>query len=180
MHDYEQLRGTIAGNVEGRGHGWSALLRRGMAAWMELTGSEDAAPKKVPARSEESSKESNRSELVTLLADMALGSTRKEQLNYGKQSESHSRLSKARRLLICKAVDSTAGSRKHGEHQAPICFATKVISLGWPAERITVIDSDLGLSGAQSEGREGFQHLVAEAGLGNAGLIMGLEFTPGS
>jgi len=51
----------------------------------------------------------------------------------------------------------------------------KAISLGWPAERITVIDSDLGLSGAQSEGREGFQHLVAEAGLGNAGLIMGLE-----
>jgi DNA invertase Pin-like site-specific DNA recombinase len=51
----------------------------------------------------------------------------------------------------------------------------KAISLGWPGERITVIDSDLGLSGAQSEGREGFQHLVAEAGLGNAGLIMGLE-----
>jgi DNA invertase Pin-like site-specific DNA recombinase len=51
----------------------------------------------------------------------------------------------------------------------------KAISLGWPPERITVIDSDLGLSGAQSEGREGFQYLVAEAGLGNAGLIMGLE-----
>ena len=96
-----------------------------MAAWMELTGAENAAPKKMPARSEESSKESDRSELVTLLAGMALGPTRKEQLNYGKQSENHSRSSKARRLLICKAVDSTTDSRKHREHQAPICFATE-------------------------------------------------------
>lgn len=51
----------------------------------------------------------------------------------------------------------------------------KAVALGWPAERITVIDSDLGLSGAQSEGREGFQRLVSEVGMGNAGLIMGLE-----
>jgi len=51
----------------------------------------------------------------------------------------------------------------------------RAIVLGWPLERITTIDSDLGLSGAQAIDREGFQRLVAEVGLGNAGIVMGLE-----
>ncbi len=46
--------------------------------------------------------------------------------------------------------------------------------LGWPEEQIEVIDCDLGLSGASAD-REGFQRLVAEVGLGKAGLVMGLE-----
>ena len=37
-----------------------------------------------------------------------------------------------------------------------------------------MIDSDLGLSGADSD-REGFQHLVAEVGMGRAGIVLGLE-----
>ncbi|HVS63112.1 MAG TPA: recombinase family protein, partial [Thermoanaerobaculia bacterium] len=46
--------------------------------------------------------------------------------------------------------------------------------LGWPEHHIQVIDCDLGQSGASSD-REGFQQLVAEVGLGKAGLVMGLE-----
>jgi excisionase family DNA binding protein len=46
--------------------------------------------------------------------------------------------------------------------------------LGWPEDQIVVIDCDLGLSGASVD-REGFQRLVAEVGLGKAGLVMGLE-----
>ena len=46
--------------------------------------------------------------------------------------------------------------------------------LGWPEDRIEIIDCDLGLSGASAD-REGFQKLVAEAGLGKVGLVMGLE-----
>lgn len=46
--------------------------------------------------------------------------------------------------------------------------------LGWPEGQIEVIDCDLGLSGASAY-REGFQRLVAEVGLGKAGLVMGLE-----
>jgi hypothetical protein len=49
------------------------------------------------------------------------------------------------------------------------------IALGWPAERITVIDNDLGQSGASAVGREGFQKLVTEVGLGKAGIVLGLE-----
>jgi DNA invertase Pin-like site-specific DNA recombinase len=38
-----------------------------------------------------------------------------------------------------------------------------------------VIDEDLGRSGASSEGREGFQRLVADVGMGKAGIVIGLE-----
>lgn len=49
------------------------------------------------------------------------------------------------------------------------------VALGWPVERIIVIDSDLGQSGASAVDREGFQKLVAEVGLGKAGIVLGLE-----
>jgi DNA invertase Pin-like site-specific DNA recombinase len=49
------------------------------------------------------------------------------------------------------------------------------IALGWPAENIIVIDSDLGQSGASAVDREGFQKLVAEVGIGKAGIVLGLE-----
>lgn len=51
----------------------------------------------------------------------------------------------------------------------------RAIDLGWPAERIHTIDQDLGLSGAHSVARDGFQELVAAVGLGRVGLVLGLE-----
>ena len=48
-------------------------------------------------------------------------------------------------------------------------------ALGWPDDRIVVIDSDLGQSGASAADREGFQRLVTEVGMGRAGMVMGLE-----
>lgn len=51
----------------------------------------------------------------------------------------------------------------------------RAVALGWPGERVIVIDGDLGLSGASSTDRHGFQKLVAEVGLGHAGIVLGLE-----
>ena len=51
----------------------------------------------------------------------------------------------------------------------------RAIALGWPVERIVIIDSDLGQSGASAADREGFQRLVADVGLGKAGIVLGLE-----
>lgn len=51
----------------------------------------------------------------------------------------------------------------------------RAVALGWPLERIVVIDSDLGQSGASAVDREGFQHLVTEVSMGRAGIVMGLE-----
>ena len=51
----------------------------------------------------------------------------------------------------------------------------QAMTLGWPPERVQVIDSDLGHSGASAADREGFQKLVAEVGMGRAGIVLGLE-----
>jgi DNA invertase Pin-like site-specific DNA recombinase len=50
----------------------------------------------------------------------------------------------------------------------------RAVALGWPRERVIVIDSDLGQSGADAD-RTGFQRLVAEVGMGRVGLVLGLE-----
>ena len=51
----------------------------------------------------------------------------------------------------------------------------RAIALGWPDERIIVIDSDLGQSGASAADREGFQKLVAEVSMEHVGIVLGLE-----
>ena len=51
----------------------------------------------------------------------------------------------------------------------------RALALGWAAERVVVIDEDLGLSGASAAERTGFQRIVADVGLGRVGLVMGLE-----
>ena len=51
----------------------------------------------------------------------------------------------------------------------------RAVALGWPPEQIVVIDHDRAQSGASASDRVGFQRLVAEVGLGKAGIVMGLE-----
>ena len=51
----------------------------------------------------------------------------------------------------------------------------RAVALGWPLDRIIVIDSDLGQSGASAADREGFQRLVTEVSLGRVGIVLGLE-----
>ena len=48
------------------------------------------------------------------------------------------------------------------------------IALGWAQDQIVVIDTDLGQSGASTD-REGFQRLVTAVGMGQAGIVLGLE-----
>ena len=51
----------------------------------------------------------------------------------------------------------------------------RAVALGWPIERVIVIDSDLGQSAATAADREGFQRLVTEVSLEKAGIVLGLE-----
>lgn len=53
----------------------------------------------------------------------------------------------------------------------------RAVSLGWPRERVVVIDDDMGKSGSTAEGRPGFQRLVAEVGLDHVGVILGVEMS---
>jgi DNA invertase Pin-like site-specific DNA recombinase len=54
-------------------------------------------------------------------------------------------------------------------------LAQRAAALGWPASQVITIDTDQGHSGSTAAGREGFQHLVAEVGMGRAGIVLGLE-----
>jgi DNA invertase Pin-like site-specific DNA recombinase len=49
--------------------------------------------------------------------------------------------------------------------------------LGWPQDRVEVVDDDQGRSGQTAAGRLGFQYLLAEVGLDHVGIIFGLEMS---
>src|SRR5208283_524172 len=73
-----------------------------------------------------------------------------------------------RQSTMRQVIENTESTeRQYGLRQ-------RAIQLGWSQEQIVVIDNDLGQSGASSD-REGFQRLVADVGLGRAGIVMGLE-----
>src|SRR5487761_1076802 len=59
--------------------------------------------------------------------------------------------------------------------QRQYALRERAVALGWPIDRIVVIDSDLGQSGASAADREGFQCLVTEVSLGRVGIVLGLE-----
>ena len=50
-------------------------------------------------------------------------------------------------------------------------------TLGWRPEAIEIIDTDLGLSGAEVQHREGFKDLLARLSLGQIGIILSSEVT---
>ena len=49
--------------------------------------------------------------------------------------------------------------------------------LGWPAERVVIIDEDQGQSGKTAENRSGFQRLMMEVSLNHVGIVLGLELS---
>src|SRR6266478_6130145 len=54
-------------------------------------------------------------------------------------------------------------------------LASRARELGWPRTAVTVIDEDLGLSGASAAGRAGFAELAAQVGMGQVGIVLSLE-----
>lgn len=54
-------------------------------------------------------------------------------------------------------------------------LAQRALDLGWTKEQVVVVDQDQGQSGASAEGRDGFQRLVADVGMGYAGAVFSLE-----
>lgn len=56
-------------------------------------------------------------------------------------------------------------------------LSQRALELGWRADDIKVIDTDLGLTGAAAEHRSGFKEVVAQVTLGQVGLILSSEVT---
>ena len=53
----------------------------------------------------------------------------------------------------------------------------RAVDLGWPDDRVLIIDDDQGCSGQSVEGRPGFQRLLAEISLGHVGIVFGREMS---
>jgi len=66
-----------------------------------------------------------------------------------------------------------ANNRESTERQ--YALVSKATSLGWSPQKVTVIDEDLGVSGAGVVERSGFARLTAEVALGHVGIVLGLE-----
>src|SRR5438270_6468926 len=74
-----------------------------------------------------------------------------------------------RQSTIRQVLENTESTKRQ------YALRQRAIALGWAAEQIVVIDNGLGQSGASAVDREGFQKLVAEVGMGKAGIVLGLE-----
>src|ERR1700733_5550308 len=85
------------------------------------------------------------------------------------------------KLAYIYVRQSTVGQvRQHQEStELQYRLVDRAAAFGWPKERIEVIDDDLGKSGTSSDGRGGFQRLIAELGLGKAGLVLRIGAEPG-
>jgi excisionase family DNA binding protein len=89
-----------------------------------------------------------------------------------KISEAHRR----RRAVVYVRQSTPAQlERNHESRARQYALRDRAVELGWPAAAVTVVDEDLGRSGASTEGRLGFKELVAEVGLGQVGLVLALE-----
>src|SRR5580658_9901110 len=81
------------------------------------------------------------------------------------------------KLAYIYVRQSTAGQVRQHQASTELQYrlVDRAVMFGWPRDRIEVIDDDLGKSGTSSDGRYGFQRLIAEIGLGNAGLVLSLD-----
>jgi DNA invertase Pin-like site-specific DNA recombinase len=65
---------------------------------------------------------------------------------------------------------------RHGEStDLQYALVQRAVVLGWPRERVELIDEDLGKSGAHAEARGGFQRLLAEISLARVGLVLSFD-----
>ena len=74
-----------------------------------------------------------------------------------------------RQSTLKQVMENTESTRRQYD------LKERALALGFSNDQIVTIDKDQGQSGASSDGREGFKKLVSEVGMGNVGLVIGLE-----
>ena len=74
-----------------------------------------------------------------------------------------------RQSTLAQVRDHTASTARQYD------LGQRALELGWSPDQVLTIDQDQGHSGASAVGRDGFQFLVAEVGLGHVGAILSLE-----
>jgi DNA invertase Pin-like site-specific DNA recombinase len=83
------------------------------------------------------------------------------------------------RLALVYVRQSTPQQVKENREsrERQYALADHAARLGWPAERVLVIDEDQGRSGRTAAARSGFQRLLAEVAMGHVGIVLGLEMS---
>ena len=113
--------------------------------------------------------------LARVLGRMRLGEAR----HADRPDEPAERVTTAHRAKLAYVYIRQSTAEQVRQHQESTELQYRLVEraagLGWPRERIPVIDDDLGKSGASSLERQGFQRLMAEIGLGKAGLVLSLD-----
>jgi DNA invertase Pin-like site-specific DNA recombinase len=81
------------------------------------------------------------------------------------------------KLAYVYVRQSSVGQIRHHQESTTLQYrlVDRALGLGWPRERVEVIDDDLGKSAAEAQQRYGFQRLIAEVGLGHAGLVLSYD-----
>jgi len=81
------------------------------------------------------------------------------------------------KMALVYLRQSTMGQVRHHQESTERQYALKekALGLGWPLERIRVLDRDLGISGTQMSNREDFKSLVASVSMNQVGAVFALE-----
>ena len=92
--------------------------------------------------------------------------------DYGKINAVH-----LQRVAIVYIRQSSANQVEHNRESTArqYALADRAVALGWSRDRVTIIDQDLGLSGASATQRSGFAQLTAEVAMAHVGIVLGLE-----
>ena len=81
-----------------------------------------------------------------------------------------------RRAIVYVRQSSTTQVEHNRESTArQYELAERAVGLGWRRDQVKVIDEDLGISGSGLSERIGFARMTAEVGLGQVGIVLGLE-----
>jgi DNA invertase Pin-like site-specific DNA recombinase len=74
-----------------------------------------------------------------------------------------------RQSSLAQVENNTESTRRQ------YALVDKALGLGWPRAAVSVVDDDLGLSGARAVGRFGFAHMATEIAMGRVGIVLCLE-----
>ena len=81
-----------------------------------------------------------------------------------------------RKAIVYIRQSSPQQVAEHKESAArQYALADLAVTLGWPRDRVEIVDADQGRSGQTAVGRLGFQYILAELGLDHVGIVLGLE-----
>jgi len=78
-------------------------------------------------------------------------------------------------FVYVRQSTATQVEYNHESTERQYALVDKACVLGWSREQVSLVDEDLGLSGASATNRSGFARMTAEVALAHVGIILGLE-----